>query len=117
MNMKSTFRLALILVIIHSMVFVTGQTPQALNYQAVARNASGAPLPNQHISVRLSVHDVSLSGAIVYQETDTMTTNQFGLFTTLIGNGTVTVGTFVGIPWAAGNKYLEVELDPAGGSS
>ena len=115
--MKKLLNLVLTIAIIHSMIFVTGQTPQVMNYQAVARNASGASLPNQHVSLRLSIHNVLISGAIVYQETDTATTNQFGLFTTLIGNGSVTVGTFAGINWATGNKYLEVELDPTGGSN
>jgi len=96
---------------------VIGQIPQAMNYQAVAHNSLGAVLQNQHVSTRFSIHDGSINAAIVYQETDTATTNEFGLFTTSIGTGTVTAGTFTGINWATGNKYLEVELDPAGGST
>lgn len=115
--MKNILKLLFIAVIIHTVVFVSAQPPQAINYQAVARNVLGTPLSNQHISLRLSIHDVSFSGTVVYQERDTATTNQFGLFTVLIGNGTVTMGTFGGIPWASGSKYLEVELDPTGGSS
>ena len=95
----------------------SAQIPQALNYQAVARNSVGAVLQNQHVGIRFSVHDGSPTATITYQETDTTTTNQFGLFTALIGNGTVTMGIFNGIAWATGNKYLEVELDPAGGSN
>ncbi len=94
------------------------QVPQGLNYQAVARNASGAVLANQSVSVQFTVHDVSQSGTIVYQEHRTLTTNQFGLFTAVIGaGGTVTQGTFAGINWGNGNKYLQVELDATGGST
>ena len=100
-----------------TIIFSVAEVPQALNYQAVARNTAGAPLQNQHIQVRLTVHDGSPTSPLAYQETDTVTTNQFGLFTVLIGNGLVTVGTFGGIAWPTGNKYLEVELDPTGGSN
>ena len=105
-----------ILAVLISMA-ISAQIPQAANYQAIARNSTGAVLQNQHISIRFSVHDGSPIATITYQETDTATTNQFGLFTAFIGNGTATVGTFTGIAWATGNKYLEVELDPAGGSN
>lgn len=96
---------------------IFGQVPQGTNYQAIARNPSGAPLQNRQINVRFSIHQGSSSGSIVYQETDTSSTNQFGQFTTIIGNGIATVGTFANINWATGNKYLEVELDPNGGQS
>ncbi|MEI6900095.1 MAG: hypothetical protein WCL00_09470, partial [Bacteroidota bacterium] len=42
---------------------------------------------------------------------------QFGLFTLSVGKGTAVSGTFAGIPWATVNAWMEVELDPAGGSS
>src|SRR5947209_1437145 len=115
--MKKILPLIITIITLHSLIFVSGQTPQLLNYQAVARNSFGTVLQNQDIKIRFSIHDISSTGVTVYQETDTATTNQFGLFTTFIGNGIVTVGTFTGINWSTGNKYLEVELDPNGGSN
>ena len=35
------------------------QTPQKFNYQAVARNAQGAILPNQNVKIRASILDGS----------------------------------------------------------
>ena len=87
------------------------QAPPFMNYQAVARDNSGAVLQNQAISVRLSIHTVTPNGTIIYQETHLDTTNQFGLFSVLIGNGTVTQGVFSSINWAGGGKYLQVEFD------
>ena len=52
-------------------VFVStamAQVPQGINYQAVARNASGSIYPNTHISLSFSLHDGSASGNIIYQE-------------------------------------------------
>ena len=106
-----------LLILLVTANIITGQTPQAMNYQAIARNATGAPLQNQHVSLRLTIKDGINPGTPLYQETDTATTNQFGLFTTFIGKGTAALGTFTGITWATGNKYLEVELDVTGGNN
>lgn len=94
------------------------QAPQGINYQAVARNNAGAVLANQSIGLRLSIREAAANGPTIYTETHTATTNQFGLFTVVVGSGTVTQGTFAGINWGNGNgKFLRVELDAAGGTN
>ncbi len=93
------------------------QAPQSFNYQAVARNATGAPLVNSSVAVRISIHDGSAGGPVVYSERLTATTNAFGLFTASIGTGNVISGTFAAVDWADADKYMQVELDPTGGSS
>jgi len=91
--------------------------PQGLNYQAVARNANGVALQNQSVNVRLTIHDTTAGGTIVYQETDPVTTNAFGLFNVVIGQGYVVSGNFTSILWGSAPKFLQVELDPTGGTS
>jgi Collagen triple helix repeat (20 copies) len=90
------------------------QIPQAINYQAVARNAAGNVIPNQLVALRLSVLDGS-SGPVLYSERDTTTTNQFGLFTVKIGVGQALSGNFSSIPWGSSSPYLKTEMDPTGG--
>ncbi|MDB5281829.1 MAG: hypothetical protein JWO06_904, partial [Bacteroidota bacterium] len=97
--------------------FAFAQVPQAVNYQAVARNASGNMLPNANLGIRVTILEGINPGTPEYQETHTATTNQFGLFTLKIGFGNPTLGTFPAITWATGNKYLLVELDPSGGTN
>ena len=87
-----------------------GQAPQALNYQAVARTAQGQIIPAQNVNVRFSILDGSITGTSIYQETQSATTNNFGLFTLAIGKGTVVSGTFSTINWGTGNKFLKVEI-------
>ncbi|MFN8286890.1 MAG: collagen-like protein [Chitinophagales bacterium] len=96
---------------------VAAQAPQSFNYQAVARNAAGNVLQNQNVGLRFTIRDGSGTGTIVYQETQNKTTNQFGLFSAEVGNGTAVTGNFSGINWGSGAKYLQVEFDAAGGSS
>lgn len=96
---------------------IMAQVPQALNYQAVARNNVGQIVPSQNIGVRFSIHDGTANGTIIYQETHTTATNNFGLFTLAIGRGTVVSGTFNSINWGTGDKFLQVEIAPAGGNN
>ena len=107
----------LLLLTLFSCVTTMAQVPQAVPYQAVARNNAGNLIASQNISVRLSIVNSTASGPVVYSERHTVTTSQFGLFTVNIGQGTVLSGSFAGINWAVNAKYLKVEFDPAGGSS
>ncbi|MBP6431056.1 MAG: hypothetical protein KA319_04760 [Ferruginibacter sp.] len=98
------------------------QSPNLMNYQGVARNAVGNVLPNQNVALRLTIRDGSATGASVYSETRNVTTNAFGLFNVVVGSpGAVTTsGTIAGINWTptgTGSKFLQVEIDPVGGTN
>lgn len=94
-----------------------GQAPQKLNYQTVVRNTNGTVVANQDVSIRFSIRDLTSTGAVLYRETQLLTTNQFGLLTAKIGDGTVVAGSMLTINWGNGDKYLQVEIDLAGGST
>jgi hypothetical protein len=94
-----------------------GQAPQGFNYQAVARDNKGVVLASKSVSLRISILDKSPSGGVLYSETFSPTTNQFGLFSISIGNGSAVSGTFSTIAWGTNDKYLRVEMDASGGSS
>ena len=104
-------KLTLLLAILLLGGVLRAQAPEAINYQAVARNLSGVPLVNQGISVRYEIRQGSSTGTAVYVEDHSLTTNQFGLFTAEIGNGTPFSGTFSGVNWGSGSYYLYVEVD------
>lgn len=93
------------------------QAPNAFNYQSVARNSNGEIMTNLAVGIRLSIRDNSSTGTIVYQETHSVVTNDFGLFTLAIGSGLATIGTMSAVDWANGAKYIEVEGDLAGGTT
>jgi hypothetical protein len=94
------------------------QLPQ-INYQGVARKADGSAVSDQSISLRLTIRDGGANSTGVYSETRQRNTNKFGLFTTVIGStGSLSQsGTMAAINWSTGNKFLQVEIDPAGGNS
>jgi hypothetical protein len=96
-----------------------GQAPAQINYQGIARNSVGNALVNQSIALRLTIHDGSAAGTVVYRETRGVATNYFGLFNVAIGSAGATnvTGTIAGVNWASGGKFLQVELDPSGGTN
>jgi hypothetical protein len=111
--MKSIFYRLLIFLSI-TIETLQAQVPQAIPYQAVARDLTGNPYINQAIILRFSIHDVSAGGTIVYKETQPATTNTLGLFSVNIGQGTPVTGTFPAINWGTNAKFLQVELDITG---
>ena len=96
---------------------ITAQPPHLLKYQGIARDSTGNPVSNHTISLRISIHQGTLSGTVVYRETHAPITNQFGSFSINIGGGTVITGNFSTIPWGRYNYFQEVEMDVTGGSS
>lgn len=95
---------------------VLAQGPQKINYQAVIRNAAGQPLANQAVGLRLSVVNF-LTGSSMYTETQSTTTNAYGLVNLQIGTGTVVSGTFATISWSSTQPSLKVEADITGGTA
>ena len=93
------------------------QAPKGINYQGVARDNEGTPYASKSIAVRISILKNAADGEVEYSETHKLQTNQFGLFTLVIGQGTKISGDFAFISWAVGNKWLQVEIDPNGGAS
>ena len=108
-------KLSILLFAVFMTVLLHAQTPQLLNYQGVVRNASGDPLANQSVGLRLTIQDGSAT--TLYQETQSTTTNAFGLYTVQIGNGTPVTGSMGSASWLMGGRFIKVEMDPAGGSS
>ena len=113
--MKKLLQLLTLLIFNFSLSTLHAQSPQAIPYQAVARDNAGNPIANQAVSLRFTIHDATATGTIVYQETQSKTTNPLGLFTANIGEGSVVSGTFLTINWASGSKFMQVEMDAADG--
>ena len=85
--------------------------PQRISYQGIAREASGAALPNTPVKLRISILNGSILGNVVYIEEHQAVTNPFGLFTLQIGGGQVQLGNFSDIRWGSDLKFMKVEID------
>lgn len=92
----------------------TAQAPPGINYQGVARNPDGSPQTNQEISLRIQIL-AGAGGAVEFEEIHDVTTNEFGLFSLVIGS--IDNSGMEGINWESGDKWLQIEIDAAGGSN
>ena len=109
--------LLLCIAIIFSIGAAHAQAPQKMSYQAVIRDAGNTLLTNTPVSMRIGLLQGSATGTLMYEETQTTTTNANGLATIAIGTGTVTYGSFSGIIWSNGPFFIRTETDPTGGTN
>jgi len=99
------FQLLFIFTSLGSILFA--QAPALIPYQAVARDASGQALNGATINARFTLHDEEATGTAVWQEIQTVSTNELGLFTVQLGS----LVALTGVNWADAIKFLQVEID------
>lgn len=96
---------------------IQAQTPQAIKYQAVARDNAGNLIANQNIGFRINILQNSPIGNSVYAETHVVASNDLGLVHLDIGAGTNLSGNFSTINWGASSYFIKVEMDVTGGTN
>ena len=114
--MKGSKSIFLMFVLL-SVTFAWAQAPQKMSYQSVVRNSAGNLVANAQIGLKVTILQGSISGTPVYSETHNGNTNSNGLATLEIGAGNVQLGNFGVIDWSAGPYFINVEIDPNGGTS
>jgi len=72
--------------------YVVAQTP-GFNYQAVLRNPAGETMTDADVTLHFSLIDDPTEN-VIYKESQTLTTDELGILTCMIGAGTVESGTF-----------------------
>ncbi len=112
--MKKNLLSVFFAVMVFSTVFA--QVPASFNYQAVVRNSSGEILANKTVSFKISLLQGSETGTVIYSETHSLSTNDYGLVNLKIGEGTKISGDFSPVGWGD-VIFTKIEIDPAGGSS
>lgn len=100
-----------------SSLFSYAQSPQAMNFQAVARNTGGNPLSDKEVGIKIEIVQGSASGTTVYGETHQATTTKNGVVNLQIGNGTAINGIFTEIDWSQSPYFLRISMDTDGGSN
>jgi hypothetical protein len=102
----------LIAILLVNFGFVAAQAPQGINYQAVARGTTGLELQLTPLVVRLGIYSDLNATIQVYEESHAVTTNAFGLFNVVIGQGTqISPSAFNTILWGTGSYFMKVEID------
>ncbi len=101
----------LTIIIVLCSTLLMAQSPAKIDFQALARDAAGEPITNQSITLRASILDGPM-GFVIWQETQNVNTDDFGLFTVQLGEDTP-----IAANWGDSYHYIKIEVDPEGGSS
>ena len=85
--------------------------PQAMKYQSVARDKFGIELKNRKISIRISLISKKFVTPVTYYvESQQVMTNELGLFSVAIGEGTVVSGVFANVPWYTDDIWMNIDV-------
>ena len=92
--------------------FAQSTTPDGILFQAVARDANGNAAIARTVYAKVSIIKGTANGSSVYAENFQVTSSDEGIFTIVIGKGTVTSGTtnINSIDWASSNYFLNIQL-------
>jgi len=98
-----------------SFYLLSSQVPQGFNYQALAGDASGNPIRNTNLQVRISILSDTTLPVIVWEELhSTIKTNVHGIFSLVVGSGirqqTSSATSFSGINWSAAPLFLKTQI-------
>ncbi len=86
----------------------TAQAQLGFSFQGYARDTNGQPLAGQGLTVRFTIHDET---AADYAETHVVTTDLFGAFTAIVGEGTPLAGVFATVDFSLKEYFLRVEVN------
>ena len=116
--LKHIFRIVFLIFMSKGLLFA--QTP-GINYQALILNSEEIQIPGTNVEenqVLLTLEDVSFRFSILnasfeeyYIETQSTITDENGMVSLIVGEGTPLLSSFDSIAWDGTLKYLNIEID------
>ena len=91
-----------------TLVTMVSFAQEGISYQAIAYDNNGFEMSSQEIQLQLSILGDSINGSAEYLESHTVTTDDFGLFSVVIGSGD-TEANLSSVNWKS-PKFLKVEM-------
>jgi len=87
------------------------------NYQAQIRNNGGIIIPDSSVQLRFTLFPSQFSNIPAWEETQSITTDHYGIASAVIGKGKRTGGTstsFEKVDFTSGNFWMRVEINSSG---
>ena len=100
------------LTLLLSITFTFAQSNTRLSYQSVVRNAENQLVVQEEITVQFQLHNHSPLTAAIYTEQHTVTSNQNGLISLVVGEGTGQTGDIDAVTW--NDAYICTQYSLAG---
>ncbi len=109
MNNLNTKLLLILFVLSGLLNSAIAQAPEGIIYQAEARDDKGKLIANSTLDVKITIHEDNESGNIVWMGLHEVTTNSYGMFVLVIGEG-ISDHIFEDIEWAEYFHFLNVQV-------
>ena len=110
--MKTKLLLSLVLAL--NFCLLSAQVPQGFNYQAIARDNKGNPIPAAIMQVKIGILSDTIANTMVWEELfNPVNTNAFGMFTIIVGTGVKQSGSaasFSAIDWTKTPLFLRTSI-------
>jgi len=108
---KLILKLVMILFTISGLMnHLLAQVPEGIIYQAEARDGKNL-IPNQALDVKIAIIQDVPTGTVVFEESHKVTTNDFGMFVLVIGQGSNTLGLLLeNVDWGNHYNFLNVQV-------
>jgi len=88
-----------------------------INYKALIKDTNNAVIANSQITVNFIIYEGTGGANIVYQESQTPTTDANGIFIVNIGEGTPEAGNiFDAIAWGSDDHFLKTRIETEAGA-
>ena len=102
-------KLLLIIAISVAFAFASfAQDSRGFSFQGIARDASGNVYGGKQITLTIYLETGSTTSTSIYTETQNITTDAYGVFSTIIGLGTASKGTFSAVDFS---QQYNVQVD------
>lgn len=107
------YKLLLFLLLFSTVIspLALAQSNNGFSYQAVARDADGALLTKEPITIGFQIRRGTANGILVYAETHDTTTDVFGGFNLTIGEGMPIFGIFSSIRWGDEDYFITTSIN------
>jgi uncharacterized protein (TIGR02145 family) len=110
-------RILFIIVLVTVCKATIAQNPQGFTYQAIARDGSGNLLTNHLLPVKIAIQTSLTGGILIWEELHSVTTDQFGAMSLVIGTGSRQGGSvllFSDIDWGKQTLFLKTSIQYPG---
>ena len=106
--MKNILKLAIFLFFtLQLSLFSFGQSPNEFKYQTVLRDASGAIMASEDVTVDIDILQSTATGTSIFTESHSVTTTAQGLINLNIGS----VNDMSGIDWGANTYFMKITVN------
>ena len=91
-------------------ISVSAQAPLSFKYQAYLRNADGSIRGSEFVTLQLKIVQGTINGAEVYTEVHNTSTNNHGLVSVDLGDGSTSYN-IAAVQWGSGPYFLNISVN------